>query len=118
MQVVESGQLQILRTGSNIRVPATRGNDNGQYNTVRLVNIDHLPGHDWRLGSPLLHLKYFLQFSILGTSSPGVLQVTVTVAFSQQPKNTTVSLSARLVKLHIIPQDFFLFYNRENCVYF
>ena len=45
---VESGQLQILSTGSNIRVP----------------------GHDWVEGRPLLHLKYFLQFVTSGNSSP------------------------------------------------
>ena len=47
-QVVVSGQLHILRTESNIRVP----------------------GHDWVLGLPLLHLKYFLQLVGSGSSSP------------------------------------------------
>ena len=47
-QVVVSGQLQILRTESKIRVP----------------------GHDWVLGLPLLHLKYFLQLVGSGSSSP------------------------------------------------
>ena len=48
IQVVWSGQLQMLRTGSNIRVP----------------------GQDWVAGEPLLHLKYFLQFVSSGSSSP------------------------------------------------
>jgi len=50
MQMTLSGQLQILRTGSNMRDP----------------------GQSWSLGWPLAHLKYFLQLSGFGNSSPSL----------------------------------------------
>jgi len=51
-QMTLSGQLQILRTGSNMRDP----------------------GQSWSLGWPLAHLKYFLQLSGFGKSSPSLEQ--------------------------------------------
>ena len=48
IHVVESGQLQMCRLGSKIR----------------------FPGQSCRVGSPWLHLKYFLQFSEFGISWP------------------------------------------------
>jgi len=54
-QMTLSGQLQILRIGSNMRDP----------------------GQSWSLGCPLAHLKYFLQFSGFGKSSPLLEQVTL-----------------------------------------
>jgi len=51
-QMTLSGQLQILRMGSNMRDP----------------------GQSWSLGWPLAHLKYFLQLSGFGNSSPSLEQ--------------------------------------------
>merc|ERR1711973_1012236 len=53
MHVVDSGQLQILSIGSNIRDP-------GQLCT---------------LGAPCAHLKYFLQSSLFGINSPSWLHL-------------------------------------------
>merc|ERR550534_1768802 len=51
-QMTLSGQLHILRIGSNMRDP----------------------GQSWSLGCPLAHLKYFLQLSGFGNSSPSLVQ--------------------------------------------
>ena len=68
-QMTLSGQLHILRIGSNLE-----GNVCKQMFVTNFFSHMRDPGQSWSLGCPLAHLKYFLQLSGFGSSSPSLVQ--------------------------------------------
>ena len=71
-----SGQLQILRTGSNLKQGEDVVDKQFPQKGLRNVECSYMrdPGQSWSLGWPLAHLKYFLQLSGFGKSSPSLEQ--------------------------------------------